>query len=260
MENPIMKKILDDRQWHSAPLESFTRNFELKDPMINSFFENDTDISMEVPLYMKSTIEKRFQQIKEASKKKKSKNAEIPIVYYEAPSLISKLLSPKRTTITQTPSNESDILVSQFLQVFQKYRFVPPHDAFEPEGKKVITRQLVYFFLKKEPITLVLPAFPCKSPNQQDKVLGCLPDRGEEIALQRLESLCAEISTFYPPGARLTIVSDGRVFSDLVGVQEDLVDAYNKELRTMSTNFKNIYWKCLEDYISTEVKIYTNHC
>lgn len=83
-----------------------------------------------------------------------------------------------------------------------------------------------------EPIHFLLPAFPAKSPNPQ-KVLGRLPDMAEEIALSFLEKVCGEIGNLYSPGAKITICSDGRVFSDLVAVRDEDVSAYAAELKLM---------------------------
>lgn len=79
------------------------------------------------------------------------------------------------------------------------------------------------------PIRLVLPAFPAKSANPQ-KTLGALPDLGEELSLRFLQECCDAIRHRYPPGAKLTICSDGRVFNDLVGVADDAVTAYRTKL------------------------------
>jgi pyoverdine/dityrosine biosynthesis protein Dit1 len=88
------------------------------------------------------------------------------------------------------------------------------------------------FVVNNEPVHLLLPAFPAKSPNPK-KVLGRLPDMAEELALNFLEGLCREIREFYPPGARVTICSDGRVFSDLVGVADADVTEYGREIASM---------------------------
>ena len=80
-----------------------------------------------------------------------------------------------------------------------------------------------------EPVHFLLPAFPAKSGNPK-KVLGRLPDKAEELALGFLERVCDEISDIYPPGARITICSDGRVFSDLVGVSDEDVTDYGREI------------------------------
>lgn len=62
-------------------------------------------------------------------------------------------------------------------------------------------------------IEACLPAFPFKSANKVYKVLGILPDKAEELALERLNSMCARIQTVYPPGARVTIISDGITYN-----------------------------------------------
>ncbi|WP_439621979.1 L-tyrosine/L-tryptophan isonitrile synthase family protein [Gemmata sp.] len=80
-----------------------------------------------------------------------------------------------------------------------------------------------------EPVRLVLPAFPAKSANPK-KTLGTLPDPGEELALRFLQEACEAIRLRHPPGARLTICSDGRVFNDLVGVDDGAVTAYRARL------------------------------
>jgi pyoverdine/dityrosine biosynthesis protein Dit1/AcrR family transcriptional regulator len=83
-----------------------------------------------------------------------------------------------------------------------------------------------------DPIHFLLPAFPAKSPSPR-KVLGHLPDLAEELALGFLERVCDEIKESYPPGARITICSDGRVFSDLVGVSDAAVSDYGKEIEAI---------------------------
>jgi pyoverdine/dityrosine biosynthesis protein Dit1/AcrR family transcriptional regulator len=79
------------------------------------------------------------------------------------------------------------------------------------------------------PIPLVLPAFPAKSANLS-KVTGPLPDLSEELALRFLQERCDEMAELYEPGAELVICSDGRVFSDLVGVRDDDVTNYRHAL------------------------------
>jgi pyoverdine/dityrosine biosynthesis protein Dit1 len=80
-----------------------------------------------------------------------------------------------------------------------------------------------------EPIELVLPAFPAKSPNPA-KTLGPLPDLAEVLALRSLQLLCDEIAQVYAPGATLTIASDGHVFADLVEVPDADVNAYQSAI------------------------------
>src|ERR1051325_612718 len=88
------------------------------------------------------------------------------------------------------------------------------------------------FVLAGDPVHMLLPSFPAKSPNPR-KVLGPLPDMAEELALKFLENICDEIKELYPPGARVTICSDGRAFSDLVGVTDEQVTRYGQEVSNL---------------------------
>lgn len=64
-------------------------------------------------------------------------------------------------------------------------------------------------------VQMCLPAFPFKSANKVYKALGPLPDKAEELALKRLHTMCSRIEMVYPPGALLTIISDGLVYSGI---------------------------------------------
>ncbi|CAI7600504.1 Pyoverdine biosynthesis [Penicillium manginii] len=87
---------------------------------------------------------------------------------------------------------------------------------------------------KQEPIRMILPAFPFKSPNARDKVLGTMPDFGEELALSHLNGLCDSIGKVYEPGADVYISSDGLVYNDILGVPDETVWDYGETLRQMA--------------------------
>jgi pyoverdine/dityrosine biosynthesis protein Dit1 len=82
---------------------------------------------------------------------------------------------------------------------------------------------------QNQPLTLILPAFPAKSPNLA-KVLGHTPDLGEELSLQFLQQICNRIKQMYAPGAQLLLCTDGRVFNDAVGIKEEHVTLYQNEM------------------------------
>lgn len=84
----------------------------------------------------------------------------------------------------------------------------------------------------KKPIIFVLPAFPGKSPNRE-KVLGHLPDYAERLALHFLGALCKRIKQFYAPGIKIILCADGRVFSDVVGMKETHVTAYQTQINIL---------------------------
>ncbi len=99
--------------------------------------------------------------------------------------------------------------------------------CFLPHFPKIISA-----VSQRQPVTFVLPAFPGKSPNPA-KVLGTLPDMAERCALEFLQHLCDRVRKYYEPGARIILCSDGRVFSDVVGMPDEAVTGYREEISKM---------------------------
>lgn len=99
------------------------------------------------------------------------------------------------------------------------------------------------------PVLFVLPAFPCKSPNEA-KVLGTVPDLAERLALESLDTLIAQVGAVHPPGAELLIASDGRVFGDVLGISDEDVTTYRRELQVMIERLprRRIRLVALEDF------------
>ncbi len=71
------------------------------------------------------------------------------------------------------------------------------------------------FVIARSQVEMCLPAFPFKSANKVYKVFGTLPDKAEELALERLNTMCIRIGDVYRPGAKLIIISDGLVYNGL---------------------------------------------
>jgi pyoverdine/dityrosine biosynthesis protein Dit1 len=101
------------------------------------------------------------------------------------------------------------------LSVVESYRLkASPFDSsIVPQCRETILPLIQKAVEAKEPVSFILPAFPFKSPNTVDKVLGVLPDKCEEVALLHLQGFCNNIRDVYAPGAELTIVSDGIVYN-----------------------------------------------
>lgn len=97
---------------------------------------------------------------------------------------------------------------------------------FEPRVRKHVDAGI--------PVDLVLPAFPWKSVNKVEKVVGAIPDLGEEMGLGRLQNLCDDIGAIYAPGAYVTVASDGLVYNDLLGISDEEVYEYGIHLRQMA--------------------------
>lgn len=127
----------------------------------------------------------------------------------EDPPLAKKLGSGSSETSQSTAcQHKSDITADCIISLIRSYS-PPDHQHVTRQVFQDTVRNLIR---EKQPLQMVLPAFPFKSPNRMDKVLGASPDLGEEIALARLEGLCAAIEEIYP-NTYLTIVSDGLVYN-----------------------------------------------
>ncbi|KAJ3958254.1 hypothetical protein N0V92_005181 [Colletotrichum tropicale] len=61
-----------------------------------------------------------------------------------------------------------------------------------------------------------------------------IPDLGEELGLARLNHLCKEVGKIYPRGARLTLVADGPVYNDLLGIPDADYFDYGVQLRELA--------------------------
>jgi pyoverdine/dityrosine biosynthesis protein Dit1 len=133
---------------------------------------------------------------------------------------------------SQTPSN--DEAAQKIVDLFDSYlRYQGKDDKWAQGGRAYFTERVRHFTAQNATVELCLPAFPCKSSNG-DKVTGPDPDRGEELALERLHGFVEAIERVYEPGAKLWIISDGHVFSDCIGVDDADVDAYGEKLKEMN--------------------------
>ncbi|KAH6662358.1 Pyoverdine/dityrosine biosynthesis protein-domain-containing protein [Halenospora varia] len=92
-------------------------------------------------------------------------------------------------------------------------RHIGANDQWELGGRDYFASRVEHFTSRGLPCEFCLPAFPCKSSNQ-DKVMGIVPDKGEEMGLLKLHNFVRGIEEIYPPGAKVWIISEVHVFSD----------------------------------------------
>ncbi|KXX81376.1 Spore wall maturation protein DIT1 [Madurella mycetomatis] len=131
-------------------------------------------------------------------------------------------------------TSQSDSITSRIVDLFDSYlRYQGKDDKWAESGRMYFTERVRHFTAQNATIELCLPAFPCKSSNG-DKVTGPDPDRGEELALERLHGFVEAIEKIYEPGAKLWVISDGHVFSDCIGVDDADVDEYGEKLKEMN--------------------------
>ncbi|KAL8830172.1 MAG: hypothetical protein Q9170_005858 [Blastenia crenularia] len=138
-----------------------------------------------------------------------------------------------RDAFSERPSAK---LAIDILDIIQRYgNNIVSGEASWP-GKVKFMPVVEAHVVKREPIQMVLPAFPFKSPNRCDKTIGSLPDLGEQLALQHLNGLCQSISEVYEHGANVVITSDGLVYNDLMGIDDSEVWDYSMGIRKIIEN------------------------
>ena len=76
-----------------------------------------------------------------------------------------------------------------------------------------------------------------------------MPDRGEEISLLRLEEFSKAVSQVYAPGCKVVVMSDGRVFADLVGVPDEAVSRYWEDLKKLVPS-EHLEWDELDHHVA----------
>lgn len=82
----------------------------------------------------------------------------------------------------------------------------------------------------KTPLEIVLPALPFKDPNPlATQHSPSEIDLGEYLVFSQLRDLCELIEEVYRPGAKITVIADGSVFSHLFGEGKiDEIKGYKK--------------------------------
>ncbi|KAG6004651.1 hypothetical protein E4U21_000875 [Claviceps maximensis] len=112
-------------------------------------------------------------------------------------------------------------------------RYESTCDKWGQGGRSVFRESVSHFTSRGQKVEFCLPAFPCKS-SSTGKVLSQAPDLGEYMALENMHKFIQDIEAVYEPGAKLWIISDGHVFSDCIGVDDDVVDWYGARLQAMN--------------------------
>jgi pyoverdine/dityrosine biosynthesis protein Dit1 len=163
------------------------------------------------------------------------------------PSAIRKSPAKIRTLGKHTDEGITAAIVQSICEVFENqllYRN-PEVDQWHI-GKALFEKKTRFFVESRAPILFCLPAFPCKSSNQ-DKVASKRPDGVEFEALITLYRFAEAVRRIYPPGCVIEIVSDGHVFSDCVGTDDDVVTEYNQQFQAMAAAVRAFLFRSTGD-------------
>lgn len=136
------------------------------------------------------------------------------------------------------------------VSIFEHFRMAPtPLDEFGTVGRFNLVKKMEPFVHSNQPIEFVMLGFPFKSTNERDKVLGKLPDLAELATIQNFDSFNIRIKSVYEPGVKISIVSDGYVFNDILGVQDKTVEEY-KEVSMDMAKDSPLKWFDVNDFYS----------
>lgn len=167
--------------------------------------------------------------------------------------LVAPILCPTELQQTQTEKeiNSTSVATKIAELLIPHRRVLQSSEPGEDIGLNHLTSCVSDFVSNNRPIHMIMPSFPCKSSSHL-KVFGRLPDMAEEISLKFLDSLCKEIEQVHKPGVRLTICSDGRVFSPHIRVCDESVSEFRDELTRLITGIgaKSIDLFSLEDHFA----------
>lgn len=130
--------------------------------------------------------------------------------------------------------------------------FMMPETAisdYKSIGRTALVEKIILRVNAGLPLEFVMLGFPMKSPNDRDKVLGKLPDLGEELSFRNFGRFAQKMNEQYKPGIEISIVSDGYVFSDVMGVADTTVEQY-EEVSIDMAKVAPIQWFDLKDFYS----------
>ncbi|GKU06417.1 pyoverdine dityrosine biosynthesis [Fusarium langsethiae] len=131
------------------------------------------------------------------------------------------------------PSSPESMALKAMVNL-NRYRMSYKNDWDLPKAISTLRPFLENAIRNKEPIRLVLPAFPFKSSNRTAKVLGADPDEAERISLLHLNGLCKALEEATKLKVELLITSDGVMYNDLLGISDEEVWRYGEGIRRIA--------------------------
>lgn len=118
---------------------------------------------------------------------------------------------------------------NSILNIFECYRMQPTSiDEYESKGKRILSDRIESFVANNAPVKFAMLGLPFKSTNKRDKVLGDLPDLGEELTIKNFSAFNDDIKTVYSPGIEMLVASDGYVFNDVLSASDTVVAQYKE--------------------------------
>lgn len=125
-------------------------------------------------------------------------------------------------------------IIDQVLDIFDDFRMDPtPIDEYDSVGKERLKQQMLLYINAGVPIEFRMLGYPFKSNNIRDKVIGTLPDLGEQLSLENFMEFHRRVQEVYTPGVRITLISDGIVFNDIWDISDKTTQDYYEAVTDM---------------------------
>ena len=105
-------------------------------------------------------------------------------------------------------SDKQRTIMNQIVILFERIcRHSKIKDLWESIGRNTFKNKLARLIVSNQTIAMVLPAFPFKNKDRNNKVIGVLPDMGEALAFGKLNSFAQQVSEIYPPDCKILVVN-----------------------------------------------------
>ena len=127
-------------------------------------------------------------------------------------------------------------LANQIQDIMLNYIIFGYKDLYQRDDYWLLLDRIYQLVSNDQMMKYFLPAFPVKSPNKDQKVLGANVDFAESIALDNLLNVARKIEGVYGAGVKFIIMSDYHTFDQCIQVDEESYHIYHEGLKEMIKN------------------------
>lgn len=146
-------------------------------------------------------------------------------------------------------------MLNDIMEKFETFMMAPSViDQYQEVGRIKLLEKIIPKVNANQPLDFVMLGFPMKSPNSRDKVIGKLPDLAEEMAFKNFAKFDEEIKKIYKPGTKITLASDGYVFNDIMGVEDNTVAEY-EEVSVDMLGGTTVEWMNLRNFYNKDLSM-----
>lgn len=149
---------------------------------------------------------------------------------------------------------EKQLIVNEILNIFDRFRMpTTAIDKYNEVGRGILGHKMMMSIILNQPIRFSMLGYPFKSANTRDKVLGETPDFAEQKSLENLSNFNRLVKQIYTPGVQFSVISDGYIFSDIMGLSDQTVLNYNNITKEMGKIAPIKFYDARDFYSDTDM-------